>query len=814
MKLPKKCDVVIIGGGVSGCSVAYHLSELGWNNIALIERKKLTSGTTWHAAGLISQLRANLNMTRLAQYSAELYHELEEKTKISTGIKRNGSLTLALSSEREEEILRQLSLAKVFNVEAQSVSKKEIQDIYPGLNMEDIHSGVFVKNDGQADPSNITMALAKGARMNGVEIFEDTKIEKVISSSGEVSGVKIIDINGEKIEIKTKIVINCAGMWSRELAKKNKINIPLHACEHFYIVTEPISGLEQLPVLRVPDECAYYKEDAGKILLGAFEPEAKPWGMNGIPEDFCFDQLPDDFEHFEPILEKAINRFPLLKEVGIHTFFNGPESFTPDDKYYLGEVPELKGYWVACGYNSVGIVSSGGAGMVLAKWITDGFPPFDIWDVDIRRVHYFQKNRKYLKTRVSETLGLLYADHFPHRQMKTCRGIKKSPIHELLKKRGAVFGESAGYERANWFAFKNQKAEYTYSWKRQNWFENQKVEHLAIRNNVGLFDMSSFGKIIITGKEALTFLQKVCCSQMDVPVGKIVYTQMLNNKGGIECDLTVSRLETNLFLLIVPLFTIQRDLFWLKKNKEDFDVLIMDYSSSESVLCLMGPNSRKVLEKCSPNDFSNGSHPFGRWKEIEIGMTVARAHRITYVGELGWEIFMPSDQCQHIFEEIEKAGKDFDLKLCGIHTLDSCRIEKAYRHFGHDITDEDHIIEAGLSFTVDMNKKSFNGKDAISKKMQSGIKKRLFQFKLCDPEPLLFHNEPIIRDGLIVGHLTSGNYGHFLNGSIGLGYVPCVDENISSILRSKFQIEVAGRRWDAEVSIRSMYDPDNIRVRV
>ena len=719
MNLPNKCEVIIIGGGVSGCSVAYHLSELGWENIILIERKKLTSGTTWHAAGLISQLRANLNMTRLAQYSAELYHELEKKTGISTGIKKNGSLTLALSSEREEEILRQLSLAKVFGVEAESVSNKEIEKIYPGINMEGVFSGVFVKNDGQADPSNITLALAKGARMNGVKIFEDKKIINVLSSSGQVDGVVVENEKNEVFKIRSKIVINCAGMWSRELAQLNNINIPLHACEHFYIVTEPIPNLKQLPVLRVIDECAYYKEDAGKILLGAFEPKAKPWGMKGIPEDFCFDQLPEDFEHFEPILEKAINRFPLLKDVGVHTFFNGPESFTPDNKYYLGEVPELKGYWVASGYNSVGIVSSGGAGMAIAKWINDGNPPFDLWDVDIKRAQPFQKNRKYLKERVSETLGLLYADHFPYRQMETCRGIRRSPIHDLLKKRGAVFGETAGYERPNWFAFEKQKAEYSYSWKRQNWFKNQKKEHFAIRENVGLFDMSSFGKIRVQGPDALNFLQKVCTSQMDVKVGKIVYTQMLNHLGGIECDLTVSRLEEDVFLLVVPVATLFRDISWLNRNKNNLNVLIIDYSSAESVLSIMGPNSRKLLENCSPNDFCNESHPFGTWKEIEIGMGIARAHRITYVGELGWEIYMSSDLCQHIFEEIEKVGSNFDLKLCGLHTLDSCRIEKAYRHFGHDITDEDHILEAGLGFTVDMDKKNFLGKDAISKKLDN-----------------------------------------------------------------------------------------------
>ena len=506
MKLPINARAIIIGGGVSGCSVAYHLSELGWKDVVLIERKKLTSGTTWHAAGLIGQLRHNLNMTRLAKYSTNLYTNLEKETGIATGMKQNGSLTVALTSDRKEEIFRQASLARAFDVEAYEVSVDEISKKYEHLNMDGILAGVFLPKDGQADPANIALALAKGARQRGVQIYEDVKVTKIHSNNGRVSGVSYCDFNGDLGKIRSEVVINCAGMWSRDLAAKNGVNVPLHACEHFYIVTEPVAGLGQLPVLRVPDECAYYKEDAGKMLLGAFEPNAKPWGMEGISEEFCFDQLPEDIDHFEPILNMGVHRLPLLGEVGIHTFFNGPESFTPDDRYYLGEAPELAGYWVASGYNSIGIVSSGGAGMALANWINDGYPPFDLWDVDIRRVQPFQKNKKYLKDRVSETLGLLYADHFPYRQMKTSRGIRRSVLHDLLLSQGAVFGEVAGFERANWFSRADQIQQYEYDWGKQNWFDNQRLEHLAVRQGVGLFDMSSFGKIRVEGKDALIFL--------------------------------------------------------------------------------------------------------------------------------------------------------------------------------------------------------------------------------------------------------------------------------------------------------------------
>jgi 4-methylaminobutanoate oxidase (formaldehyde-forming) len=602
-------------------------------------------------------------------------------------------------------------------------------------------------------------------------------------------------------------------MWAQNVGDMVGAAIPLHACEHFYIVTEGIDNLGKLPVLRVPDECAYYKEDAGKILLGAFEPVAKPWGMDGISEDFEFDQLPEDFDHFEPILEKAIDRMPLLADAGIHTFFNGPESFTPDDRYYLGETPEVQNFWVCCGFNSVGIQSAGGAGMALAQWMEDGAPPFDLWDVDIRRVQPFQNNRAYLKERVSESLGLLYADHYPYRQPVTSRGIRRSPIHEHLKERGAVFGESSGWERANWFADEGQTPEYEYSWKRQNWFENAKREHMAVREGVGLFDMTSFGKIRVEGRDACAYLQRLCANQMDVENGKIVYTQMLNERGGIESDLTVTRLSETAYLLVVPGGTLQRDLAWLRRHLVDEFVVITDVTAAEAVFAIMGPKSRELLQKVSPNDFSNEAHPFGTMRQIEIGMGMARAHRVTYVGELGWEIYASTDQAAHVFEALEKAGEDIGLKLCGLHVLDSCRIEKAYRHFGHDITDEDHVIEAGLGFAVKTDKGDFIGRDAVLAKRKNGLERRFLQFQLNDPEPLLYHNEPILRDGVIVGYLSSGNYGHYLGAAIGLGYIPCKGESTEQVLASTYEIEIAGERFSAIASLRPLYDPKSERVK-
>ena len=686
MIIPKKGRAIIIGGGVSGCSVAYHLAKLGWKDVILLERKKLTSGTTWHAAGLIGQLRNSQNMTRLAKYSADLYVNLADETGIETGMRQTGSITVALTESRKEELQRQAALARAFNVEVHEICPKEVKEKYPILYTEDVISGVFLPKDGQADPANIALALAKGARNMGVQILENIKVEDVIIKDDCAKGIHYSLENGEKGIISSDVIVNCAGMWARELGLKSGVNIPLHACEHFYIVTEPIENLKQLPVLRVPDECAYYKEDAGKMMLGAFEPKAKAWGMEGIPDDFCFDQLPEDIEHFEPILSLGLKRMPLLNNVGIRTFFNGPESFTPDNRYYLGEANTCKGYWVAAGYNSIGIISSGGAGMALARWIDNGSPPFDLWEVDLRRAEPFQINRKYLKERVTESLGLLYADHFPYLQPKTSRNIRRSPFHNYLKDLGAVFGEVAGYERANWFSTFNQKPEYQYSWGKQNWFENQKKEHTAVRQNIGIFDMSSFGKIRVDGEGALNFLQEICTAQINIQIGRIVYTQMLNEKGGIESDLTISRLGEKSFLLVVPCATLQRDLSYLNKKNNSNEVMIIDISSSEGVLSIMGPNSRKLLECVSPNNFSNSAHPFGTWKNIEIGSGLARAHRVSYVGELGWEIYISSDMSSYVFEEIMKRNYEMPIKLCGLHSLDSCRIEKAYRHYGHDIS--------------------------------------------------------------------------------------------------------------------------------
>ena len=812
-QLPAKARVVIIGGGVVGCSVAYHLTKLGWKDVVLLERKQLTSGTTWHAAGLIGQLRASANMTKLAHYSAKLYTELEAETGMATGFRQVGSISAALTTERLEELRRNAAMARAFGVPVEELSPAEIKARYAHLNIDGVTGGVWLPTDGQGDPGNIARAMAKGATQRGAIVAERTKVTQVTRKDHRITAVHWLGEDGSAGEIACDHVVNCGGMWGRDLGVMLGTTVPLHACEHFYIVSEPIAGLTQLPVLRVPDECAYYKEDAGKMMLGAFEPKSKPWGMSGIAESFEFDQIPEDFDHFEPILEKAIHRMPMLGEAGIHTFFNGPESFTPDNAYLLGQAPGMDNVWVAAGFNSIGIQSAGGAGMALAQWMEDGEKPFDLGDVDVARAQPFQRNRRYLQERVSETLGLLYADHFPYRQKATARGVRRTPFHDRLAAQGAVFGELSGWERANWYAKPGQDTSYHSSWFKQSWFENVRDEVHALRTGLVMYDMSSFGKLRVEGRDACAFLNHVCGAQMDVEPGRIVYTQFLNSKGGIEADVTVTRLSETAFLVVTPAATRLADQTYLQRHIGTQAVVVTDITAAEGTLAIMGPKARDLMALVSPDDFSTATHPFGLAREIELGMGLARAHRVSYVGELGWELYMGADMALHAFDTLFDAGRSLGLKLGGMHMMDAARSEKAYRHFGHDITCEDHVLEAGLGFAVSLKKPAFIGRDAVLRKKDQGLDKRLVQFLAQDPEAMFYHNEPILRDGKIVGHLSSGAYGHWLGGAVGLGYVPCKGETPQALLASQWSIDVAGRRVPVTASLKPLYDPDSSRIR-
>ncbi len=810
MDLPSRARVVIVGGGIVGCSVAYHLTLRGCTDVVLLERKQLTSGTTWHAAGLVGQLRATYNLTRLAQYTTELYATLERDTGQATGFKQIGSLAVASNEERFEELKRGASMASCFGLQVDVLSPGRAKELYPLLHTDDLVGAVHLPRDGQTNPIDTAQALAKGARRRGARVFENVKVEEIIVEGGRAVGVRTA--SGD---IAAEVVVNCAGMWAHDLGAQAGITVPLHAAEHFYIVTEPIAGLPRdLPVLRDADNCTYVKEDAGKLLVGWFEPVAKPWGMNGIPESFSFDTLPEDLDHIEPLLEGAMRRVPALADAGIQLFFNGPESFTPDVRYLLGETPEVRALFVAAGFNSIGIQSAGGAGKVLADWIVDGHPPVDLWDVDVRRMMPFQRNRRYLQARTAESLGLLYAMHWPFRQPETARGVRRSTLHDRLKARGACFGETAGWERPNWYAPEGVEPVYRYSYGRQNWFDHSAAEHRAVREAVGLFDQSSFGKFVLEGRDAEAVLNHICANDVAVPIGRVVYTQWLNQRGGIEADVTVTREAEDRFLIVTAAAAQTRDFAWLKRNIPDgARAVAFDATSAHAVLGLMGPRSRELLSKLTDADLGNAAFPFGTSKVIDLGYARVRASRITYVGELGWELYVPTEFAQHVFDDVVENDEAVGLKLAGYHAMNSLRMEKAYRHWGHDITDEDTPLEAGLGFAVAWEKPArFLGREALLRQRERGVTRRLVQFALEDPRPLLYHNEPIWRSGKLVGRISSGMFGHTLKRAIGLGYVENEDRS-ADIGAGRYEIEVAGTRFPARASLKPLYDPTSSRIR-
>jgi 4-methylaminobutanoate oxidase (formaldehyde-forming) len=815
--LPARADVVIIGGGVVGTSIAYHLTKAGVRNTVLLERKQLTCGTTWHAAGLVGQLRANRNLTELAKYTTGLFEGLERETGKATGFKQNGSISIALTDGRMEELKRGASMAKNFGLEVNVITVGDIRERLPHYNLEGAVGGVFLPKDGQVNPIDVTQALAAGARQRGGKIFENTKVTRVLVRKGAAIGVETTagSIRADKVVI-------AAGMWSRDLGKAIGVSIPLHAAEHFYVVTEAIDRLPRnMPVVRIPDECAYYKEDAGKLLIGAFEPVAKPWGIDGIPEDHAFETLPEDMDHFEPILSDAMKRVSLLETAGIALFFNGPESFTPDDRYYLGETPEVKNLFVATGFNSIGIQSSGGAGLVLSQWIKNGHAPMDVNGVDIRRIHPFQSVRRYLRDRTVESLGLLYAMHWPYRQVETARGARRSPFYEKLKSLGACYGELNGWERPNWYAPSAVEPKYEYSFGRQNWWPYAEAEGKALQSKVAFFDQSSFAKFLVQGKDALKVLNKISANDIDVEPGRIVYTQWLNERGGIEADLTITRIAENRFMVVTGAIPQLRDFAWLERNIPDgAHCIATDITSGLPMLSVMGPNSRALLQALSGEDLSNAAFPFGRSREIEIGYARVRASRITYVGELGWELYIPAEFAAHVLEVLLEAGQDFGLTAAGMHTMNNCRMEKAYRHWGHDIAEEDTPLEAGLSFAVAFDKKGgFIGKRALERQKKSNLilKKRLVALALEDDgeaAPMIYHEEPIYRDSKLAGSTTSGAWGHRVSKSLGLGYVHH-QEGVSAdwIASGNWEIELAWRRYPAKLQFQPFYDPKGERIR-
>ena len=812
-EIPDKTQIVVVGGGIAGCSVAYHLAQLNLSDIILLERKTLTSGTTWHSAGLLAQLRANRTQTQLARYSLELYERLEAETGQGTGMRRNGTLMLARRSARWTELKRRYCVSRSYGLESHLLSPGEVGDLWELLEIGDLKGGLYIPGDGQIDPTGVTLALAKGARRGGVQIFENNAVTGIRLEKGRAVGVETTGGN-----ISCELVVNCAGIWAREFGRMAGVTIPLLAVEHMYMITEPMPDLRPgIPSLRDYDGLTYFKEDAGKLIVGGTEREARPWGVDKIPHDFEFTLLDEDWEQFEELAASARHRVPQLNDIGIRRLLNGPESFTPDGQYILGRCLEVDNIYVCAGFNSSGISASGGAGRALAEWIVEGVPTMDLMDVDVRRFRDFHGTKNYLQDRTRETVSTAFTIHWPFLQPETARGLRLSALHGVLSERNACFGEMAGWERPNWFAPDGIRPQYEYSFGRQNWFQYSADEHRAVRERVGLADISSFTKFRILGKDALTFLQLLCTKDIDCPRGSVVYTLMLNQKGGIECDLTVTRIAEQNFLLFCGAGAYGHVLGWMRSHiNPDWDVSICDFTSSEGGIAVMGPESRNLLSRLSSADFSNEAFPFLTAQEIDISCAICRASRVSMTGELGWELNISTEFMPIVYADLLKAGGDLGVQDVGYHALDSLRIERGYRHFGHDITAFDTPLEAGLGFTVDLKKTvPFIGRDTVIKQKEEGLERRIVMFTLQDAEPLLYHHEPVWRDSTRVGEITSAAYGHTVGRAVGFGYVQSVGEVTDDFIKSgEYEIEIATRRVPADVSLLPPYDPGGLRVRM
>ena len=804
--------VVIVGGGIVGASVAYHLTQLGWRDVVLLEQGSLSCGTTWHAAGLVGQLRSSSNFTQLIRYSADLYSRLEAETGQATGWKRCGSVSVARTAERMIQLKRNAAMATAYGVEAHVISLDDAAARYPLMRIDDLVGAVWIPGDGKANPADITQALARGARAGGARLMEGVKVTGVNVARGAVAGVET-----SAGPIATEILVNCAGMWARELGRLSGVTIPLHACEHMYIVTQPIQGVaSDLPVLRDPDGHIYVKEEVGGLLMGGFDPWAKPWGAEGIPEGFAFGTLKEDWDKFDILMRNALVRLPALETAEVRTFLNGPESFTPDNYFILGEAPEVRRYYVGAGFCSGGIAAAGGAGKALAEWIVEDRAPMDLWPADIRRFAPFHGNRRFLRERVSEIVGVHYNIAFPNRELTSGRGLRRSPLHERLRERRACFGAKMGWERANWFAPDGVEPEAVYSFGRQNWFPYAAAEHRAAREAVAVFDQTSFAKLKLEGADAEAVLQRLCANDVDVPPGRVVYTAMLNERGGFESDLTVTRLTADAYLIVTGSAQGTRDLDWIRRHlPAGARATVTEVTGAYAVLGLMGPRSRELLARVSDADLGPGAFPFLTSREIAIGQATARASRVTYVGELGWELYVPVEQAGLVYDELAKAGRDLGLRDAGYYALDSLRMEKAYRAWGREVTIDDTPWEAGLGFAVRLDKPvSFLGREALLEQRERTLTKRLLTFVLEDEAALPWGDEPILRDGRVVGSVTSAAFGHTLGRAVAMGYVRDPGGvDAAYVAGGRFELDVAGDRIPARAGLAAPYDPHALRVK-
>ena len=809
---PTQAQVVIIGGGIVGCSTAYHLTRAGFKDVLLLERKELGSGTTFAAAGLLAQLRQNQEMTNLAKYATELYARLGEETGVNTGFVQTGAIGVCQTEDRRLEWLRGSAMAKAFGIDMHEISLKEAQDMVPGMNTEGLKAAFYLPNDGQVDPIGTTQALAKGAKNGGAVIVENCKVLDILTKDGQIRGVST-----EKGEVACEILINCAGMWSRDLGSKVNVSLPLHAAEHLHAITVPIKGLKKhFPTVRDFDGVTYFKEESGGILLGGFEVEAKPWGMKGIPENWKFTELNQDWDLLEPFMECGFDRFPALEEAEIRHLQISAESFTPDNAFMIGEVPHVKNFFVGCGMNSVGIAGSAGVGRALAQWVAQGYPEEQLWPVDVRRWFPWQKNARYLHDRVKESVGILYEHHYPNRQRATARPVICSPIHDRLKAMGATFSMIAGWERADFFAPEGEKAVHKYDWRTPNWLPFQKEEHLAVRHGVGLYDLTSMGKFMVQGRDTQAVLQNLCTNDIAGPAGTVTYTPMVNERGGFETDITVTKIDEETFFIVTAAGTPIRDLDYIKRRTPaDAICTIIDVTHGYAMLAVMGPKSRDLLSDLTNADLSNQAFPFSTAQEIDIAYTRCIAVRMSYVGELGWELYIPTNHTLAAFDSIMAAGKKHGLKLVGMQAVNSLRLETGYRHWETDITPDDTPYEAGLGFGVKLAKEAFIGKEALAAQKGNPLTRKMVMFTLDDPEIMLYGNEPIFRNGEYNSISTSGGYGFEVGAACALGYLKNPDGVTKAWMEEgAYQIMVEGELRAATLHLSSPYDPKNLRTKM
>jgi 4-methylaminobutanoate oxidase (formaldehyde-forming) len=822
--MTERYRVVIIGGGVIGTSVAYHLAEQGCTDVLLLEQGQLSCGTTWHAAGLVGQLRASESGTRLVQYSTELYARLEAETGLSAGFRRCGGLIVARTADRLTQLRRTAAAADAFGLQAELLTPAQAGQWYPLMDTADLAGALWLPDDGKANPTDLTYALARGARDRGVTIRQRTRVTGILTAGGAVTGVRLA--GPEHAEIEAEIVINCAGQWAKQVGAWCGVTVPLHSCEHFYVVTEQIDGMHRdLPVLRDPDGYTYFKEEVGGLVVGGFEPDAKPWvSPEDIPQPFEFQLLAEDWEHFAPLMEQAQRRIPALREAGIKKFYNGPESFTPDNQFILGQAAGLRNFWVAAGFNSVGIASAGGAGRALARWILAGDAGLDLTAVDIRRFAPFHGNTRWLRDRVGEILGLHYALPWPNREPESARPQRVSPVHDLVAAAGAVFGSRMGWERPNVFAPPGAAPVLEYSWDAPNWLPWSAAEQRAARHEVALFDQTSFSKYLLTGPDSEQALQWLCTADVAVPPGRVVYTGMLGATGGYESDLTVTRLSPGEFLLVSSSATTERDKAHISERLPvGTAARLVDVTSAYAVLGVMGPRSRELLGAVSSADFSDAGFPFGTSREVDLSYFTVRATRITYVGELGWELYVPAECAAGVFAALTAAGAESGLVNAGYYTIESMRLEKGYRAYGRELTPDYNPVEAGLLFACKLGTPvPFLGREAVEKARVAGPRRRLVSV-LADPagagglgRPMLWGGELLLRDGVPAGHLTSAAWGEAVGGPVGLGYLRDPDGGVVSrdfVNAGRYQVNVGGALYPATVTLRPPFDPDNTRVR-